>query len=267
MARSQSFPPRLKSDYESVIERYGLPIVPTDFPPSLDFQSCCNQWGLPLFLPVLHTWAATKQDAPRHWPVLAFAVDQYVFISNQLSKTGTPSVADVVDALNLISDGASKVARGITRFYNMSRPLSPKHFDRIAQFEKLFDRLTAVALGAAPSDLENPMASIGADALIGSFLVTVQQIGHAANEEAKSLNRDILKRKAESRDRALPTFVSMVGPIWTSLTTRRPSVNKVASGAPDFVRFVQQLVKISGKKTPSFGQVATAVRNASGREP
>ena len=265
MARSH--PPRLKSEYESVIERYGPPIVPANFPPSLDFQSCCNRWGLPLFLPVLHTWAATKQDAPRHWPVLAFAVDQYVFSSNQLSKTGTPSVADVVDALNLISDGASKVARGITRFYNMSRPLSLKHFDRIAQIEKLFDRLIAAPLGAAPSDLNNPLASIGADAWMRSFLVRVQQTGQAANEQVKNLNRDILKRKAESRDRALPTFVSMVGPIWTSLTTRRPSVNKVASGAPDFVRFVQQLVKISGKKTPSFGQVATAYRNASRREP
>ena len=261
-----TFPPRLKNEYESAVERYGPPIVPANFP-HLDFQSCCNQWELHLFLPVLQAWAAAKHEAPRHWPVLAFAVDQYVFFSDQLNKDGTLSVADVVDALNLIDGGANKLARGITQFYKMSTALASKDFDRITQIEKLFERLTATAFDAAPSDLENPLARIGADALIRSFLVTVERIGQAAKDEAKNLNRDTLRGKREGKDRALARLVSMAAPIWTSLTTRPASVDKVVSGAPDFVRFVQQLVKISGKKRPSFGQVASAFRSASPRKP
>ena len=158
--------------------------------------------------------------------MLAFAVDQYVFVSDQLSKKGIASIADVVDALNLISNGASKLARGIIQFDEMSRTPGLKDFDRIAQIEKLFERLITAAFGATPSDLENLLASIGADALIRSFLMTTHRIGCAANGEAKNLKRDVLRRKAGGRDRALPTFVSMAGPIWTSLTSRPASVNK-----------------------------------------
>jgi hypothetical protein len=103
--------------------------------------------------------------------------------------------------------------------------------------------------------------------------VTAERISHAAKGEAKNLKRESLRGKAEGRDRALASLVSVAAPIWTSLTNRPPSVNKVkvevesedVSGAPDFVRFVQQLVKISGKKPPSFGQVSTD-HNASPRE-
>jgi hypothetical protein len=146
-----TFSPRLKNEYESVVERYGPPIIPANFPQHLDFQSCCNQWELHLFLPVLQAWAAIKQEAPRHWPVSAFAVDHYVFISDQFRKNGTLSVADVVDALNLIEDGARKLARGIIWIDKMSR--TPADFDRITQIERLLDRLTTMALDAAPSDL------------------------------------------------------------------------------------------------------------------
>jgi hypothetical protein len=206
-----AYPPRLKSGYESVLERYGPPIIPSNFPQHENFESCCDRWELSLFLPIVETWATTKQEAPRHWPVLAFAVDQYVFLSDHFSKGGMISVADAADALTLVNDGASKLARGITRLYKMSTALPSKSFERNAQIEKLFERIIAMAFGGASTDLDNPLALLGADALIRSFLVTVEQIGRVARDEAKNLNRDALKGKREGQDRALPRLVSIGG--------------------------------------------------------
>jgi hypothetical protein len=190
-----TYPRRLKDEYERVLERHGSPIIPADFPQNLDFQSCCNRWELNHFLPTLRKWAATEQEAPRHWPVLAFAVDQYVFLSDQLNKNGILSVADVVDALTLIDEGADKLARGITRFHKMSAALgcSVEDLDRIAQIERLFDRLTTNALNVTLSDLKNPLALIGHDALIKSFSLMAERIGRAAKNEAKTLERGTLR--------------------------------------------------------------------------
>jgi hypothetical protein len=85
------------------------------------------------------------------------------------STNGPISVDDVVDALTPINDGADKLARGITLFYKMSTALASKDFDGNAQIEKIFERLTAMAFDAAPSDLENPLALLCSDALIRSF--------------------------------------------------------------------------------------------------
>ena len=266
----RTYPPRLKSEYERVVEKYGPPIVPPTFPQHLDLRACCNQqWTLRRFLPTVEKWAAIKQEAPRYWPVLAFAVDQYVFLSDQRNKDGALSVADVVDGLTLISDGASKLARGITRFSQMATALASNRIDidRIAQIDQLFDRLTTNALDVTPPDLKDPLALIGHDVLIKSFSLMVKRIGCAAKDEAKNIKRDGLRGKRGGSDPALARLVSMAKPIWTGLTNRQPSVHRVRSGAiPDFVQFVQRLVKISGKKPPSPRQVSTAFESVSPRK-
>jgi len=97
------------------------------------------------------------------------------------------------------------------------------------------------------------------------FLQRLAGIEAAAGEAAKRLDRDLLKRKKGQADPALHNLVWRGAEIWSSLTGRAPSANRVHSRdpakEPDFVLFIQDLVRLAGGECPSRKVVEISLRN------
>jgi hypothetical protein len=98
-----------------------------------------------------------------------------------------------------------------------------------------------------------------------AFLNRLVDVESAAKVAIDRLENALLTRERGQSARGLSNFVFRCGAIWTSLTGRKPSANKVTrsdrSGAdPDFVIFVQELAKVEKATAPSRDQVAVSLR-------
>ena len=93
-------------------------------------------------------------------------------------------------------------------------------------------------------------------------LVGIQAV--AGEAATRLIDKDLLKRKKGQADPALHNLVWRGAEIWSSLTGRVPSPNRVhrdSGEEPDFVLFIQDLVRLAGGECPSRKVVEISLRN------
>ena len=97
-----------------------------------------------------------------------------------------------------------------------------------------------------------------------SFVRRLIDVEVAAGEAMKRVHTDLLKRKKGQADPGLYNLVWRGAEIWSSLTGRTPSTNKVhrrSGGGPDFVAFIEVIVSLAGGPPPSRKNVEISLRN------
>jgi hypothetical protein len=109
------------------------------------------------------------------------------------------------------------------------------------------------------------------------FIRRVVDVEVAAKEAANRVDKGLLHRGKSQDDLALHNLVWRLAEVWTSMTARRPSANKVHGRSPadedpefvqlvkdpDFVQFVQYLVDlVEGAPKPSRKQIEISLKNA-----
>ena len=94
-------------------------------------------------------------------------------------------------------------------------------------------------------------------------LVGIQAV--AGEAATRLVDKDLLKRKKGQADPALYNLVWRGAEIWSSLTRRVPSPNRVhrrdSGEEPDFVLFIQDLVRLAFGERPSRNVVEISLRN------
>jgi hypothetical protein len=271
-SNKRRFPPslsKIKSEYDVFCDKHGGPIICDDGFAGVRFEHCCREFHLQMFKRLIDRWAVDPSHGIRHWPVMAFATDQYAFRQREFNKYGIEaSPAQVRDLLEEIRKSARRLSRALARFQEMSTRLSDGTAPEAKPHLSWLDEIIAQAMAgqlAADVNQDSQRAAIVHFARI-DFLRRLVDVELASQEAQNRLDPKLLKRPRTSKNRALRTLVAMAKPIWHSLTGRTPSVNKVTKSQldlksqPDFVTFVQELANIGGGPEPTFKQVQIAFR-------
>ena len=221
------------------------------------FARCCNEFSWRKVEPTLRRFQKDRDIAKRHWPWVAFALDQYRFERNQLQRRGaTLNPTEVVELLNDIRRSAKKLASSLGRLqeysYSVGDPAAPFRKPHLAYLDQFISQAAAGHIAAEVNKSREHMAHV----FFGkqSFLKQLIEVEVAAGEAAKRADKSLLKRKKGQADPALYDLVWRGAEIWSSLTGRVPSANRVHrrdSGEPYFVLFIQDLVRLASGERPS----------------
>jgi hypothetical protein len=267
-ARLPSF--SFRTDLDRVYLELGGPALLRGSIDRNTFARCCNEFSWRKVEPTLRRFQKDRDIAKRHWPWVAFALDQYRFERNQLQRRGaTLNPTEVVELLNDIRSSAKELASGLAKLQKYSQalrdPTAPLEKPHLRYLDQLISQAAAGHLAAEVNEDPTHMVWVFSEKM--SFLKRLSGIEAAAGEAAKRVDRELLKRKKGQADPALHNLVWRGAEIWLSLTGRVPSANRVSrrdSGEPaepDFVLFIQDLVRLVGGERPSRKVVEISLRN------
>lgn len=261
------WPPSLsnvRSEFEKLCDEFG---GPADVGAKVDQPALalsCGQYHSGLIVPILLAYKDDKTVARRHWPLAAFAISQFVFETKELEKyTDEPSPKEIIQLPDQIAQSAHDLGSGLARLQTLSLrlpdPSAPLRRDHLAWLDSFISQ--AIAGHISNDVIEDAEKLLSIDASKMAFLTLLTEIEVAAKNARKSVDKTLLVRQRNQTDPALPNFVFRCGQIWTSLTARKPSANKVASGDPDFVVFLQQLAGVGPAPVPSRAKVSISIKN------
>jgi hypothetical protein len=261
-------PPAIKTEYQKFVKETGGPIEIDGFPKVPSFRSCCWEFPLRSFLPMIERWQTCEATGRRHWPAMAFVTSGYRFLQREFLKNGKePSAKDISELLSTIAASAKQLRSSLAILQKLALQPSDGSAPLARPQLQWIDQLIAQAeAGMVLQDVDKSPEVMAAVYLQrDDFVERVICVEAAATSARNRLDENLLKRPRGPENRALRTLVTRAKPIWKSLTGREPSVNKVytkETEEPDFVRFVQCLADIAGGPRPSFKQVQTAFRPA-----
>jgi hypothetical protein len=269
-AHERSFPPslsRVRSEFKILCDELGGPADLGVKVNSKYMELCCREYPLDSLLPTLLKFHKDNIKARRHWPWAAFAVDQYVFEKSERSKyTEEPKSKEIIELLKQIQQSACKLGSGLSQLQNLSHRL----FDTTAPFRRvhlawLDEFVSQYISGRIRKDVGEHDGEILANHFKKiELLRQLSCIELGAKKAAELVDDSLLERERGQSDPALPNFVFRCAAIWSSLTERKPSANKVHRhpdrNEPDFVIFVQDLAKFAKQSPPSRDKVATSLR-------
>jgi hypothetical protein len=259
---------RLPTDLDRLYSELG---GPAPLPPEIDrkaFETPCKEFTWFKVEPALRRFKKDRDIARRHWPWVSLALDRYRFERKQRQQHSVRlNPTEVISRLNDIRRSAKELGSGLAWLQEYSESIG----DRTAPLEKphlrYLDQLISQAAAGqlSPEVNEDPTHMLGVFSKKMLFLQRLAGIEAAAGEAAKRLDRDLLKRKKGQADPALHNLVWRGAEIWSSLTGRAPSANRVHSRdpakEPDFVLFIQDLVRLAGGECPSRKVVEISLRN------
>jgi hypothetical protein len=217
------------------------------------FARCCNEFSWRKVEPTLRRFQKDRGIAKRHWPWVAFALGQYRFQRKERQQNSVRlDPGEVTSLINDIRRSAKELASSLARLQSYSQGLG----DPTAPFEKphlrYLDQLISQAAAGDPAAEVNkdPKYMLWVFSEKMSFFQRLSGIEAVAGEAATRLvDRDLLKRKKGQVDPALHNVVWRGAEIWSSLTGRVPSPNRVhrrhSGEEPDFVLFIQGLVRLA----------------------
>jgi len=139
-----------------------------------------------------------------------------------------------------------------------SAPLRTPHLTWLREF-----LVQNAAIGPRADVDQSPEALLRSVMLGEDFMKRLVGLSVAAREAAARLDKNLIARTRSASDDSLPNLVGRCAKIWTSLTGRPTSINKVTSKSkndsrPDFVLFVCDIARLATGTEPTFNQVATA---------
>src|SRR5262249_77897 len=214
----------------------------------ITFATCCNDFSWRKVEPTLRRFQKDRDTAKRHWPWVALALSQYHFELQERQQNSirlTPGEG-ISLPMNEIRPPAKELASGLARLQGYAEPLgdptAPLENPHLQFRDQFISQATAGEPAAEVNEDPTYMLWVLSEKI--SFLKRLIDIEVVACEAAKRVDKDLLKRKKGQTDPALHNLVWRGAEIWSSLTGRVPSTNKVncySGEEPDFVLFIQDL--------------------------
>jgi hypothetical protein len=231
------------------------------------FEISCKDFTWAQIEPALHPFQKNCDIAKRHWPWVALALGQYRLEREELQRAGAKlNSAEVVELLNNIRRSAKELANGLGRLQEYSNsvadPAAPLRQPHLAYLDEFISQAAAGHLAAQVSEDGEQMLRVHFGKQ--SFLKRLIDVEVATGEAMKRVHADLLKRRKGQADPGLYNLVWRGAEIWSSLTGRTPSPNKVHrryGGEPDFVAFIQGIVSLAGGPRPSRKNIEISLRN------
>jgi hypothetical protein len=266
------FPPslsRIPTELDRLYADFGGPTQLMQNTDKSMFVRPCNEFPLHIVDAVLSPYCKDNQKRCRCWPWVAFAVDQYRFEREvRRSQVPEPQPKQVASILDKISTSANSLAGALAEFEDLANRLSDPSAPFRRPYLAYLDQLIEEAAAGLFSDkeIEDKTSLALAHFRKSDFLdrvVAVEAIAREAKEklDVKALNRP----KGQMRDPALFNLVVLIGQVWTEVTGRSPSAEKIISKSrnsddPDFVLLVKDIIKLAGEHPPTIKQIDTALR-------
>ena len=262
--------PIIKTEYQRLCYELGGPadVGIAIKSPKTSLAPYCRDYGSRRILPVLVKFQPDQSRAHRHWPWAAFAISHYVFEQKERSQyADEPTPKEIEALLGQIAQASRTLSSELCRLEALSNRLDDQATPlRRAHMRWLDGLISQAAAGHLANDVnESGDHLIIVDSAKRAFLNRLVDVESAAKMAMKRLDKELLERERGQSVSGLPNFVFRCGAIWTSLTSRKPSANKVARRSnagtdPDFVVFVQELAKLGDAPAPSRDQVASSLR-------
>jgi hypothetical protein len=263
-----------RSEYQKLCDELGGPVE--GIAPNLQrstFERHCGKYGSNGILPLLLRYKNDVDTARRHWPYAAVAIGQYVFEIKERSsyRDDEPQPSDIEDLLRNISQSARDLSAGLCRLQTLAERLK----DPTAPFRRghlgwLDAFISQAAAGIFANEVnESPEYRHLVDQLKMAFLKRLAEIEGTATRAIERTDRALLERERGPSNPALPKFVRRCGSIWTSLTGRNPTGEKLVrkdgrSEDPDFVLFMQELARVAGAPEPKRNEVVLCLKQQGG---
>jgi hypothetical protein len=258
-------PPWPPSQFDKLYNEFG---GPADLGMTVEkntFRRCCQELSLGRVLPTLLQFATDETSARRHWPWAAFAINQYEYeIKERAKDKDKLKPKEIHDLIKEIERAAHDLRSGLAQLQTLafrphehSAPLLRPHLSWLDEF------ISQAVSGRISNEVtDDDIVTVFVEKM--NFLKQLAEVEAVAKIAAKRVDVDMLKRKREQSNPALPNFVRLSGKIWKGMTGREPStrrVERLESGDPDFVIFVKALAKIGNCAEPSRKAIETARRN------
>ena len=259
----------LRTDLDRVYLELGGPAPLRGRIDRNEFARCCNEFAWGKVEPTLRRFQKDRDIARRHWPWVAFALSQYRFERKERQQNGVRlSPEEVIGLLNDISRSAKELVSGLAKLQTYSQalgdPTAPLEKPHLRYLDQLISQAAAGHL--APEVNKDPIHMLVVSSekmLLLKRLVGIQAV--AGEAATKLVDRGLLKRNKGQADPALYNLVWRGAEIWSSLTERVPSPNRVhrrdSGEEPDFVLFIQDLVRLAGGERPSRKVVEISLGN------
>ena len=264
-------PPRLGTELDRVYSELGGPAPLRDVH-RFAFTTPCQKFPWKVVELALCTFQKDRDTARKHWPWAAFALDQYQFERREKEKYSSElTPAEVVGLLGGISNSARELVDRIVQLQeHANRIEDPAAKFRRAHLAYLDQLIAQAAAGHMATTVdEDPEHMLLVSSAKMDFIRRLVDVEAVANEGAKRVDRNFLHRGTSQDDPALHNLVWRLAEVWTGMTRRKPTANKVHRRAdkdrnePDFVQFVQDLVGlVDGAPKPSRKQIQTSLNNA-----
>lgn len=260
----------IKSEYRRLWDELGGPVE--GIGPSLKrstFERCCGKYGQEQILPVLLQYKNERDFARRHWPYAAVAISQYVFEIDERKTYADdePTPGNIEKLLLQIAQSAKDLNTGLCRLQTLAERLKdPTAPDRRGHLGWLDAFISQAAAGVFSNEVnESPEYRLLVDQGKLAFLKRLAEVEGTARRAIDRTDRERLEREKGPSNPALLNFVRWCGSIWTSLTGRNPTGEKLTridgSEDPEFVLFMQGLARIAGAREPKRNEVALCLKN------
>jgi hypothetical protein len=260
----------VKSEYQRLCDELGGRVegLAPNVSPST-FERCCSQYGSERILPVLLQFIEDRESARRHWPYAAVAINQYVFeIDERNTYTDDePTPGNIQKLLLQIARSAKDLNTGLCRLQTLAERLKdPTAPDRRGHLGWLDAFTSQAAAGVLSNEVnESPEYRLLVDQGKLAFLKRLAEVEGTARRAIDRTDKTLLERERGQSNPALLNFVRRCGSIWTSLTDKNPTGEKlsrtVGSEDPQFVLFMQGLARVAGAREPTRNEVALCLKN------
>jgi hypothetical protein len=266
--REGSFPPRMPSDLDRLYDDGGGPAPITSKINRGSFERCCQEFPWSAIAPVLTKYQRDAALAWRYWPWAAFAISQFRFEQREAaSHLDQPTPKEVLELLGEIRDSAKQLLDGLARLESLStQVVEPANRWRAAHLEHLDQFISQAAAGLIDREVvQDGKQELRVHYGKRALQRTLVDIEVAAREAMNRADKTLLSRKVGTpQTPGLHNLVFCASEIWTRMTGRAASANKVHSRGgqePKFVQFVQDLVGIAGGLKPSRRKVEITLAN------
>ena len=257
--------PRIKSELDILYDELGGPAdgVAIDVH---HLEMYCSEYPSDRVLPILLQYQPDENCARRHWPWAAYAIGQYAYETKELTKySDEPTPKQVEELLSGIAQAAHDLFSGLHRLHDLSYRLGDAAAPHRRGHIGWLDAFVSQAMAGVPSNRVNRSGQhlLMVENAKMEFLKRVEHVHEAANAARKRVDKKLLNRERGQANPAFLQFVRGCGAIWTNLTDRKPSADKIHRNDredPDFVIFVQRLARVAQAPEPTRPQVATCIR-------
>jgi hypothetical protein len=178
------FPPSLNavSDYKLCCKRYGKPIICDDRFAHIQFESCCRELPRQLFEPIIKRWKIDPVHVIRHWPVMAHAASQYVFLQREFNESeAEASPAHVREMLVGIQKSAQHLSNALEQLREMSDRLRDGTAPAASAHLSWIDQLIAQGMAGHPTDeVDEEFSLVVVDSARSDFITCLANVEAAA---------------------------------------------------------------------------------------
>jgi hypothetical protein len=227
----------------------------------------CERYAEREILSVVMPYSPSLEAARRHWPRIAQSLHLYSIRQKYHSPANDAKPSEIEELLKAIRSDADRLSRELSRLETVtgawrdnSHILKDGHLAYVlAILSQAVSSDPSPQLGELPDRWK-------ASSFFREWRYSLFKLVEGAKIAQESYQPDLLKSVPRVTVPGLRDFVSRQAAIWTSLTGRVASVERVVSAtkeddAPDFITFVQKIARLNeAVEVPTCSQVQTAAK-------